>query len=38
MDADRPMHTMAGTGTKLAKATIVVAGIAALISSLLSFL
>lgn len=38
MDADHQIHAAGGTGTKLAKAVIIVAGVAALVSSLISFL
>lgn len=38
MDLGREAHLAAGTGRNLANATIVVAGVAALISSLISFL
>lgn len=38
MEGDHQIHAAAGTGRKLAKAIIVVAGVAALVSSLISFL
>jgi len=37
MDQDHEMHTTAGTGIRLARAVIIVAGVAALVSSFISF-